>query len=234
MRCRAEEYMCGFFHEWYERHGRSYPWRDENVSAYGILIAEIMLRKTQAGKVVNQWLEFMSRFPSPSDCLKSKDSQLNDLFLPLGLSKIRAKAIKQICKVIVGEHGGKLPESVDILLTLPHIGIYTANAIACFAYNKRVAIVDGNVIRIISRIFGGISKEDNRRVPEMWKTAEAILPQTSYKEHNYGMLDFAALICTTRVPKCECCSLAGICNENIGKIGQDGMQTIEKKTYGCN
>ena len=201
MRRRTEERLRGFFHQWYKCHGRSYPWRGDNVSAYGILIAEIMLRKTQAGKIVNQWLEFMSRFSSPSDCLKSQESQLNDLFLPLGLSKIRVKAIKEICKIIVEKHGGGLPESVDILLTLPHVGIYTANAISCFAYNKRVAIVDGNVIRIISRIFGEISKEDNRRVPEIWKTAEAILPLASYKEHNYGILDFAALVCTARLPK---------------------------------
>lgn len=228
MICQVEEHLRGFFSQWYKCHGRSYPWRDDNVSAYGILIAELMLRKTQAEKVVNQWVEFMSRFPSPSDSLKSQDSQLNDLLLPLGLSKIRVKAIKEICKIIDEKHGGELPQSTDILLMLPHVGIYTASAIACFAFNKRVAIVDGNVIRIISRIFGEISKEDNRRVPEVWKTAEAILPLTSYKEHNYGLLDFAGLICKARLPKCGLCPLAGICSQNLNTIEQINNQTTEE------
>lgn len=228
MRHRTEGHLRDFFSQWYEHHGRSFPWRGHNVSAYGILIAEIMLRKTQSGRIVNQWAKFMSRFPSPSDILKSQDSELNQLFLPLGLSKIRVNAIKEICQIIEEKHGGNIPESIDILLELPHVGIYTASAIACFAYNNRVAIVDGNVIRVISRIFGETSREDNRRVPRVWKTAEAILPTMSYKEHNYGILDFAALICKAKSPQCGSCSLAGICIYNLKEKKQTGIQTTGK------
>ncbi len=150
------EHLCNFFYNWYKCNGRSYPWRDDSVSAFGILVAELMLRKTQAVKVVNAWLEFMNVFHSPEDCLRSKEIQLRDIISPLGLPKVRVSAMKGICKIIVEEHGGKVPETVAILLTLPHVGLYTANAIACFAYNKKVAIVDGNVIRVVSRIFGEI------------------------------------------------------------------------------
>ena len=204
--------LSNFFRSWYKCNGRYYPWRDDNVNAFGILVAELMLRKTQAAKVVNVWLGFMNVFRSPEDCLRSEEIQLLEIVSPLGLSRVRTRAIREICKIIVEVHGGKVPETVEVLLTLPHVGLYTANAVACFAYNKKVAIVDGNVIRVISRIFGEIPKEDNRRVPGIWSIAEDILPLKHYKEHNYAILDFAALVCTARNPKCKRCSLKKRCN----------------------
>ena len=214
-RASKEYFLSRFFCNWYRENGRSFPWREEGVGAYGILVAEFMLRKTQAEKVCKYWQDFTANFPTPYDCVELDEETLIERIRPLGLATIKAKAWKEICRIIVESHNGKIPESIDMLERLPHIGTYTARAIYCFAFNKRVPLVDGNVIRVLSRILGDNSKRDNRRVPAIWTLAERILPVENFKEHNYGILDFSAQICTSRSPKCSDCDIKIACATRI-------------------
>jgi A/G-specific adenine glycosylase len=105
-----------------------------------------------------------------------------------------------------------VPDSYEALINLPYIGEYTANAILCFGFKSRRAIVDNNILRLFSRIIGiEITQKDIRRNPWAWDAANIILPQTNYIDHNYGLLDFTADTCTFYNPKCKSCPLNKFC-----------------------
>ena len=96
-------------------------------------------------------------------------------------------------------------------MKLPHVGMYSANAVACFAFGHRVPVVDLSIVRILSRLAGVEPPTDIRRAPEVWKIAQSLLPAKEVKEHNYGLLDFAADICKARSPRCDECPVSPDC-----------------------
>lgn len=202
-----------FFRQWYRQHGRAFPWREPGVTPFGILIAEMLLRQTRASMAAPVWETFISRYPSPAQCLDASNDELLPLFVPLGFGMQRLGAVRGVCEVLVGNHRGKVPRSIDVLVAIPHLGLYSAHAIACFAYNQRVPVVDVNVLRVFSRLTGEDYGRDNRRgrAPEAWELARRILPSRNVKQHNYGLLDFSAQICIPRHPRQEQCPLAGSC-----------------------
>ena len=208
-----ERRLRRFFRQWYRAHGREFPWRAPGLSAFAILTAEMLLRQTRADMVASIWPICIERYLSPESCLDSPDTELYLLLSPLGFGNQRVTAIKSVATALVENHAGAVPRSIDQLLVLPHIGLYSAHAIACFAYNRRVPVVDVNVLRLFSRITGENYGLDNRRgkAPEAWKLARRILPDRNVKEHNYGVLDFCAQICTTRHPRHNQCDLAPWC-----------------------
>jgi A/G-specific adenine glycosylase len=102
--------------------------------------------------------------------------------------------------------------SVEALLSIPHMGLYTASAVACFVFGKRVPIVDANVLRVLERITGTKTGRDLRRAREAWPLAWAMLPARDCAMHNYGILDFASKVCTSRDPNCLECPLSSACS----------------------
>jgi A/G-specific adenine glycosylase len=96
-------------------------------------------------------------------------------------------------------------------LSIPHVGLYTATAVACFAFHERLPIVDANILRVLGRIHGIKFGADLRRAPGAWALAWAILPKSNPELHNYGLLDFAGQVCTFRNPRCGCCPLQRNC-----------------------
>jgi A/G-specific adenine glycosylase len=208
-----------FFSAWYRENGRWFPWRASEVSPFHILIAEMMLRQTNARTVGNVWNTFREQFPEPATCLNSEPAALNAILRPLGLVNQRSNAIHQVCQALVDHHIGQVPHKVKVLQELPHIGPYSANAVACFAFNRRLAIVDGNVLRVLSRLTGRSYGLDNRRSQQAWADAESILPRRA-KPHNYGILDFAASICTARHPRHELCPLRDMCRFYLERMAK--------------
>lgn len=189
-----------------------YPWRDSSTSPFHLLLAEMLLRQTDAPKVSRVWEELVAEAPDPASLLAMKDSRISELVLPLGLVNQRVRALKECCEVIVSQHGGQVPRAPHQLLGIPHLGLYTATAVACFAYNRRNPIVDGNILRILGRLTNQDFGLDNRRSEDAWKLAWAILPSKHYRQHNFGLLDFAANICTAQTPKHEQCVLRMHCS----------------------
>jgi A/G-specific adenine glycosylase len=209
-----EEYLGWFFRDWYRSSGRRFPWREPSATPFGILVAELMLRKTKAEMVAKVWPTFVATYPKPSSCVAAKDEALLEILAPLGLGNLRAKAIKDISILLVTRYADNVPSSASELMTLPHVGEYAANAVACFAFGQATPIVDGNVMRILCRLYGKNMPKDIRRARDVRDLAAKILPACETREHNYGLLDFGAQICKPRHQMCDICPLSTICTYN--------------------
>ena len=198
-----------FFSLYYMEHGRQFPWREETIDAFGILVAEILLKQTQADRVAMTWPSVVRRYPNPGALSVADPSELFALISDLGFGQQRTVALTRLAGAI--EASGHIPHEVDELTSLPYVGIYTGHALACFAFGQRVPVVDLSIVRLISRITGLEPPSDIRRAPSVWEIAWTLLPAHQFKEHNYGMLDFAAAVCKPRVPLCDRCSITSAC-----------------------
>ena len=200
---------AGFFVEWYKARGRSFPWREDGTSPYGVLVAEVLLKQTRAEMVSTVWPALARTYPSAADLASADPEELYRYISRLGFGRQRTTALRQLSAALI-EAGGMPSEPVD-LMELPHVGIYSAHAVACFAFGRRVPVVDLSVVRILSRLAGIEPPSDIRRASEVWEIAWSLLPAKEIKEHNYGLLDFAASICKPRSPRCGECPVASGC-----------------------
>lgn len=203
--------LRGFFVRYARRHFRSLPWRNKKVSPFHLLLAEMLLVQTRAEDVARLWPKLILRYPNLEALHKSKLGSLARLLRPLGLQHQKAKSLKTIAATLLLKFDGEMPGTVDHLLSVRHIGLYTAAAIVCFKFGRRVPIVDTNVLRVFGRITGCKFGKDLRRSKEIWSLAWALLPRKNCSLHNYGLLDFAAQVCTVRQPNCRLCPINQIC-----------------------
>jgi A/G-specific adenine glycosylase len=204
-------YLRRFFRQYYEVSGRRFPWRRKRTSAFALLVAEILLKQTKAADVVPVWSDLLDRYPTPASLARIPQPTLLPILEPLGLQRQRSVALATMAKAIVAEFSGRVPREIDDLLTLPYVGLYSACALASFGHGTRVPIVDANILRVLSRLTGDNFGKDLRRNHEVWALAWAILPRKHFAEHNYGLLDFSAIVCTARNPGCTRCSLRPRC-----------------------
>jgi A/G-specific adenine glycosylase len=204
--------LTRFFREWHTSNGRAFPWRTHGTTAYALVLAEMLLRQTRAEMVVPVWSEVLIRYPDPASLAKADSSELFEFVGQLGFGHQRTAALIQMAVYIVRTNRGRIPRTLGALLEVPHLGVYSASAILCFAFQQRVPIVDVNVLRVLSRLYGEDLGADNRRAPEAWRLAWRILPPYKFRQHNLGLLDFSAQICTARTPKHEVCPLQKICS----------------------
>lgn len=214
---QIERRLRRFFVRWYREHGRSFPWREPETTPFGILIAEMLLRQTRAEMVASIWPVLLDRYPSPESFSNADEAELLDLLVPLGLVTQRVEATKLVSIEICRRHAGRVPRSIPRLLELPHMGLYSAHAVACFAFNRRVPVVDGNVLRVLSRLTGVDYGRDNRRSPTAWDLAWRILPSRNAKLHNYGLLDFSAQVCKPIGAEHALCPIRAICMNMRGR-----------------
>lgn len=195
---------------WYKHDGRCLPWRNTD-DPYHIMIAELLLQKTDVGKARMVYERFVDSWPTIQLLHEGDFCAIADAIEPLGL-KYRTARLKSIANTIVTRFGGRIPDTTDMLLQLPGIGRYTASAIECFAYNRRTAILDTNVIRILDRVLGISSqKQRPRNDAYLWDLAQELLPHENVKEYNRALLDFGSVICRNKRPGCDVCSLQGMC-----------------------
>lgn len=200
-----------FFRNWYNSHGRVFPWRRRGVSIFGLLIAEVLLRQTRAETVQEIWPRIRRAYPTPYKLACARHDRLLQLVKPLGLQEQRVTALTLLARALVDRHGGEVPRALNDLLNLPHVGIYAASAVRVFAYGEIEPVLDTNVVRVLSRLTGETLGPDPRRDPRIARLAWEILPDEGAKEHNYGILDFAAMVCKSRRPVCGSCPLADNC-----------------------
>jgi len=195
---------------WWKNNPSNFPWR-KSQDPYKILVSEILLHKTDSRKVENVYPLFINKFPTIHDLNNSEIKEIEYFIKNIGLL-YRVKRMKKIAEQIVTKHNGKVPSKREELQELYGVGNYISNAVLCFAYNKRVSIVDTNIIRIYERVFGIKSlKSRPRNDKEIWNFAEKMLPEDNYKEFNYALLDFASEICKSKNPKCSVCIMDDIC-----------------------
>jgi A/G-specific adenine glycosylase len=195
---------------WYDRNGRALPWRDA-TDPYQILVSEIMLQQTQVDRVLPKYYEWLERFPSLADLAARPVEEAVEAWYPLGYN-IRPRRLHSIAREAVARYGGTLPSDEATLLSFKGIGRYTAGAIRSFAFGERSAILDTNVARVLFRVFVGKGDPTAHATrAHLWTIAHAVLPQKRVFDFNQALMDFGALVCPARKPRCPVCPMARVC-----------------------
>lgn len=197
--------------QWFKKNRRHFDWR-ETKDPYTILVSEVLLQRTQAPQVAMHFNNIIRLFPTLDALRGSKYDEVSRAIQPLGLAK-RAGTLIAMAEVLADRFEGEIPADPNLLGSLPGVGRYIASATACFAFGRRISVVDTNVVRIFSRYFGITSnKKRPHEDPQVWKLAELLLPNRKVEDYNWALIDFAALICTARKPACsECPMKRGCC-----------------------
>lgn len=208
---RLRTRLKGFFVRYGRRHFQNLPWRKKHVSVFQLLVAESLLVQTKAADVARVWPQIIKKYPTPKALAGARRPTLIRMLSTLGLQNQRVTSLKTIAKTLVETWRGNVPRRIDNLLSIPYVGLYTATAVACFKFGKRLPIVDANVLRVLGRLTGASVGKDIRRSKEIWAYAWALLPKQRSDLHNYGLLDFAAQVCTVRNPGCMSCPLNRTC-----------------------
>jgi len=197
--------------KWSEVNLRVFPWRASNASPYEVLVSEILLRKTRAESVEQVYKKFIAKYSSIDKLANADVKELEQEIKQLGLSKIRANALKEMAKIIVTKHLGMIPKDTETLMKITHLGRYIANATLSFGYGMKKPIVDENIQRILNRVFGIRKAVEIHKADHLWNLADKLIPENNFKKFSWALLDFAALVCTANKPKCDVCPINHIC-----------------------
>ena len=197
--------------DWHRQHGRhDLPWQ-QTRDAYRIWLSEIMLQQTQVATVIPYYQRFLARFPDIPALAAAAQDEVMALWSGLGYYA-RARNLHRCAQVLVTEHGGRFPEDAAIIAELPGIGRSTAAAIAAFAFGRHGAILDGNVKRVLTRVFGIEGFPGKPAVErELWALAESLLPPRDIEAYTQGIMDLGATLCTRARPDCVTCPMRGLC-----------------------
>jgi A/G-specific adenine glycosylase len=195
---------------WFHKSKRDLPWRRIR-DPYAILVSEIMLQQTQAATVVPYYNRWLRRFPSIHSLAAATESEVLHAWQGLGYYA-RARNLHRCAKTIVEKFGGRFPNDPNALKSLPGIGLYTANAIAIFAFDQSLPVVEANTARVLSRLFNiraPIDSTSGRR--KLWELSAKLVPQKSARDFQNAMMDLGALICTAHNPRCQICPVKKFC-----------------------
>jgi A/G-specific adenine glycosylase len=196
--------------KWYLQNKRDLPWRN-TINPYPIWLSEIMLQQTRVAQGLPYFMAFMEAFPTVFDLANAEEEQVLKLWQGLGYYS-RARNLHATAKYIATELKGDFPPNYDQLLQLKGVGEYTAAAIASFAYNEPVAVVDGNVFRVLSRYFNMDNDiSDGKTKKEFQILAQQLLPNDKAALFNQAIMEFGALQCVPKNPDCANCIFASSC-----------------------
>lgn len=195
---------------WYDRVAAEFPWRGVD-DAYRVWLSEIMLQQTQVETVKPYYARFLAVYPTVDALAAAPLDDVLKLWEGLGYYS-RARNLHRAAQSVVAQYGGQFPSTVDELQKLPGIGRYTAGAIASIAYGQRAPVLDGNVIRVFSRL---LDLPDDVTLPatqvRLWQTVEDWLPQERVGDYNQALMDLGRLICKPRQPLCNACPIREHC-----------------------
>ena len=195
---------------WYDVHARELPWR-ETRDPYRVLVSEIMLQQTQVERVLPKYTEWIEKYPTFQALADAPPDEVNETWYPLGYN-IRPRRLQSIAREAVEHHGGTLPPDATSLLAFKGIGEYTAGAVSSFAFEQRAAILDTNVARVLFRVFVGEGDPKSHAVRRhLWAVSRALLPLRRVFDFNQALMDFGAMLCTARKPRCLVCPLSKLC-----------------------
>ena len=195
---------------WYRRHGRDLPWR-KTGDPYHILVSEIMLQQTQVDRVLPKYREWLDKYPSLEALAAAPEPDVTKTWYPLGYN-IRPRRLHSIARESVERYGGRLPADEETLRSFKGIGAYTAGAIRSFAFGERAAILDTNVARVLFRVFVAAGEpKSHAMIRHLWAVSETLVPQRRVFDFNQALMDFGAMICIARNPRCLVCPMAKGC-----------------------
>ena len=214
---------------WFEQHGRAFPWRTSTRSAYRVWISEIMLQQTRGEQALPYYRRFMEQFPTLARLAAADQQDVLKAWEGLGYYS-RARNMHMAAQQIVREQGGHFPETYEGLLALPGVGPYTAAAVGSVVYGLPRAVVDGNVVRVVARLF---------RVEDIFQTsagkkrfqmlADSLLCREAPGRHNEAMMELGALLCVPRGPRCEWCPVSAYCEACAAQVQEEYPRRRHKK-----
>ena len=214
---------------WYRAHARVLPWRvppgsNRQPNPYHVLVSEAMLQQTQVATVIDYFNRFVATFPTVEDLAAADEQLVLRHWQGLGYYR-RARHLHAAAKKIVTEFDSQVPADVPALKTLPGVGPYSAGAIASIAHNTPAPLVDGNVIRILTRIFNIARPADHKPVQQqIWSLAEQLVPQQNAGDFNQAMMELGAMICSPKSASCAICPVRNQCQAR--KVSQDHALTL--------
>jgi len=226
--------------EWYPENARDLPWR-RTTDPYCVFVSEIMLQQTQVKTVVPYWQRWMRRLPDVRALARARPDTVLKLWEGLGYY-LRARNLHKAARIIIDRHAGRFPEKFDDLLALPGIGRYTAGAVCSIAFNQPTPVLDGNVIRVLTRLWGiAENPRRNKTNARLWKFAQDLVLAAAHREQpgerncahfNQSLMELGAVICSPRLPKCPLCPVRKQCvagrenrTDEIPNLGQAHAST---------
>lgn len=207
--------------DWYDRNKRDLPWRGSR-EPYRVWLSEIMLQQTRVAAVVEYYRRFLKRFPTIDRLASAREASVLAAWSGLGYYR-RARMLHAAAKKIVREHGGQFPSTPEELRALPGIGRYTAAAIASIAFNEPIAVVDGNVERVLQRIEGRQLAQK-----EVWAKAQERLSVARPGDFNQAMMELGATVCLPKGPLCAICPVTAFCGTR-GEVKGQGAKLKQLK-----
>lgn len=202
---------------WYSKNKRDLPWRKTH-DPYKIWISEVVLQQTRIDQGTPYYKRFVKRFPTVESLAAASLQEVLKMWEGLGYYS-RARNAHKAAQEVVEKYGGKIPTNHETMLKLPGFGPYTTAAVLSIAYNQDHALVDGNVIRVLTRIFA--IHKDPKETPtkkQIWKVAQELLPSGKAREYNQAIMELGALICTPQKPRCNVCSVSKLCKAYLQGI----------------
>lgn len=195
---------------WYKIYGRSFPWRKKGLSNYKLVIAEVLLQRTKAETISKFYLIFLNKYPSWKSITKSTVTELEFALKPIGLYKQRARRLYDLSIEMV-KRKGRFPKDRDELESIPFLGQYITNAVLLLIHNQQEPLLDVNMARVLERFFGPRKMADIRYDGYLQSLAYKVVSHAKSKEINWGLLDFAQIICKKRKPNCSICIIEVDC-----------------------
>lgn len=195
---------------WYHNHKRDLPWRNTN-EPYKIWVSEIMLQQTRVDTVIPYYKRFLEKFPTVYDLAESDQQQVLKAWEGLGYYS-RGRNLHHASKTVVKNFDGEIPSTWKEISSLKGIGPYTASAILSIAFQKKYAVLDGNVIRVMSRFYGiqnDIRKSTTKN--QIQKSADNLIPENQPGDFNQAVMELGAMVCTPHNPECGVCPLSAEC-----------------------
>lgn len=220
--------------KWYNAHARQLPWRNTR-DPYRILLSEVMLQQTQVSRVLQKYPMFLKSFPSFRSLAQARTSSVIRAWQGMGYNN-RAVRLQRLAKQVVRVQRRRLPSDISQLELLPGIGKYTAHAIACFAFQQSVPVVDTNVFRVLRRVLPSAFSRLRTRPAQQkkaWDLALTLLPPARAYDWNQALMDLGSTICTVSSPRCGDCPVHTLCSsafkstrprkrDRLSERGRDG------------
>jgi A/G-specific adenine glycosylase len=220
---------------WYDHHARDLPWRvgpaalsrGARPDPYRVWLSEIMLQQTTVATVRDYFRRFTARWPGVADLAAAEDAEVMGEWAGLGYYA-RARNLLRCARTVTADHGGRFPDSEEALRALPGIGPYTAAAIAAIAFDRPAAVMDGNVERVLARLFAVETPLPTAK-PALRALAERLTPEARPGCYAQAVMDLGATICTPSSPACGICPVRGLCAARAQGIAGDLPRKLPKK-----
>jgi A/G-specific adenine glycosylase len=195
--------------DWGKKNKRKFPWRNTR-NPYKVLVAEVLLHRTQANQVIPVYNSLLTRYPNIKDLAKGHDSEVLKILYPIGLHW-RSKLLLTMANEIVSQFNGNIPEELEKLKSLSGVSDYIASATRCFGFGYPDILLDTNTVRVVGRITGLEINDSSRRSSNFRNILETFIDKDYPKEFNWALIDFAAIVCKSRKPDHLKCPFTNYC-----------------------